>query len=140
MRRLSDTTYYWHVKAIDRANNESNWSNPRSFSVITTSISENYEHYPTYITTLNALNPNPVTNGRAHISFTLAEPSPVSLKIYDVSGQLIRTLVNTHLQQGIYDYSWNCRDDYGRNVAEGVYFYTLETPRQKFIKKLIFMQ
>jgi len=140
MRRLSDTTYYWHVKAIDRANNESNWSNPRSFNVITTSISESYEYYPSRITALNALNPNPVTNGRAHISFTLAEPSPVSLKIYDVSGQLIRTLVNTHLQQGIYDYSWNCRDDYGRNVAEGVYFYTLETPRQKFIKKLIFMQ
>jgi hypothetical protein len=135
--KLYDTTYYWRVKSIDRANNESNWSNPRSFNVITTSISENYEHYPTYITTLNALNPNPVTNGRAHISFTLAEPSPVSLKIYDVSGQLIRTLVNTHLQQGIYDYSWNCRDDYNRQVAEGIYFATLETPKQKFTNKLV---
>jgi len=89
---------------------------------------------------LNAPRPNPVINGLVKISFSLAEKQSISLKIYDASGRLIRTLVNTNLEQGVHNYTWNCRDDYGRNVAEGVYFYTLETPKQKFTNKLVLFE
>jgi hypothetical protein len=92
------------------------------------------------ITALNLARPNPIINGIAHISFTLAEPSQVSFRIYDASGRLIRTLVNEHKSSGIYNINWNCRDDFGRNVAKGIYFCTLETPKHKFVRKLVLIR
>jgi hypothetical protein len=86
---------------------------------------------------LNVSNPNPITNGIAHISFTLAEPSQVSLKIYNTSGRLVKTLVNEFKSAGFYNVNWNCRDELGRRVTKGIYFYTLETPKQKFTNKLV---
>jgi hypothetical protein len=92
------------------------------------------------LTALNVIKPNPVINGIVHILFSLAEPSQASLKIHDALGRLIKTLVNSHLKQGIYDYSWNCRDDNGRQVADGIFFYTLETPKQNFSQKIILIK
>jgi hypothetical protein len=90
------------------------------------------------ITALYAPKPNPVTNGIARITFSLAEPSKVSLRIYDASGRIVRTLVNSQVAQGIYNLTWNGKDDNKRAVAEGIYFYTLETPNQKFTKKMVY--
>ena len=90
------------------------------------------------ITTLNAPIPNPATKGQAQISFSLAEPSNVTLRIYDASGRIIKTLVNGSLGSGIYNKVWNGRDDNNRTVAEGIYFVTLETANHKFTKKMIY--
>jgi hypothetical protein len=90
------------------------------------------------ITTLNAIKPNPVTNGQARISFSLAQPSRAALKIYDASGRIIKTLLDNQLEQGVYNFTWNGKDENNRAVAEGIYFYTLETSKQKFTKKMIF--
>jgi len=91
------------------------------------------------ITALYAPKPNPIVNGVAKISFSLAEPSRVSLKIYDASGRIIRTLVNNQqLTTNNYSLTWNGKDDNNRAVAEGIYFYTLETTIQKFTKKMVF--
>jgi flagellar hook assembly protein FlgD len=82
--------------------------------------------------------PNPVTNGLAHISFSIAEPTKASLNIYDASGRLVRTLLNSKLNAGNYNLSWNGTDDHNNNVAEGIYFYTLTTDNNNFTKKLVF--
>ena len=79
-----------------------------------------------------------MTNGLAHISFSLAEPSRVALKIYDASGRIVKTLVNNQVERGIYNLTWNGKDENNRAVAEGIYFYTLETPNQKFTRKMVF--
>jgi hypothetical protein len=90
------------------------------------------------LTSLNAVKPNPVTGGLAKISFNLAKSSQVNLSIYDASGRLVKTLVNSHLEQGIYTYNWNGTDDFARDVAEGIYFYTLNTDNTNLTKKLVF--
>jgi hypothetical protein len=90
------------------------------------------------MTVLYAPKPNPIINGLAHISFSLAEPSKVSLKIYDASGRIVKTLVNELMSSGVYYTAWNGKDDNNRAVAEGIYFYSLETPKQKFTKKMVF--
>ncbi len=92
----------------------------------------------TSVTALSGARPNPTTNGLAKISFTLAEPGNVNLTIYDASGRLVKTLVNTHLSKGIYNFTWDGTDDTGRKVAEGIYFYTLKTADKKYTKKLVF--
>ena len=102
-----------------------------------TGIEENPNKLPT-ITSLNAPKPNPVTNGLAKISFTISEPTRASLKIYDASGRVIRTLVNTNLESGVYNLTWNGTDDNSNAVAEGIYFYTLTTDNNNYTKKLVF--
>jgi hypothetical protein len=89
-------------------------------------------------TELCALKPNPVTNGVAHILFSIATPTKTSLKIYNASGRLIKTLVNEKLTNGTYDYIWNGTDNNSREVAEGIYFFTLTTDKNNFTKKLVF--
>jgi hypothetical protein len=102
-----------------------------------TGIAENNPN-PRFVTTLNAPKPNPVTNGSVKISFTLSEPTRIALKVYDASGRLVKALINTKLESGIYNYTWNGKDEANRNVACGIYFYTLETPKQNYTKKMIF--
>jgi hypothetical protein len=105
--------------------------------VVSASISEDMKPIRRYINMLYAPKPNPVTKGSTHISFSIAEPSRITLKIYDVSGNHIKTLLNSELEPSIYNLTWNCKDDNNCMVTDGVFFYTLETPKQKFTKKLI---
>ena len=52
--------------------------------------------------------------------------SRASLRVYDVSGRLVRTLVDGALAAGDHEVLWRGRDDGGREVASGVYLYRLE--------------
>ncbi|MBA7698834.1 hypothetical protein ES703_107516 [subsurface metagenome] len=66
--------------------------------------------------------PNP-SNYTAGISYHLLVAGIVSMKIYDISGRMVRTLVDEEKQPGRYFVQWNGRDEYDRMVASGVYFY-----------------
>jgi len=57
----------------------------------------------------------------------LPTKSKVILKIYNLAGQLIRTLVDGEQPAGIYEVYWNGKDDNGRLVTSGIYFYRIET-------------
>jgi hypothetical protein len=85
----------------------------------------------------NAPNPfNPSTT----IRFTVAQAAPVNLAIYTVSGQLVRTLVNTELAAGEHDITWDGTDHAGRNVASGMYIYRLATDEHSLIRKAMLVR
>jgi len=66
-------------------------------------------------------------NPRTELAFELGAPSPVSLMIYDVSGKLIKSLIRgERFAPGRHSVAWQGRDDSGRQVAAGVYFYRFE--------------
>ncbi len=92
---------------------------------------------PITITGLYAPRPNPLTNGKTQISFAVAEPGKVCLKIYDASGRQVKTLVDEFMGSGVKNIVWNCRDDNKKQVSEGIYFVTLETAKQKFSRKIV---
>ena len=61
------------------------------------------------------------------IAFTLERPSVVGLRIVDVSGRLVRTIVRGALRgAGAHRLDWNGCDDAGRRAAPGVYFVRLD--------------
>lgn len=64
--------------------------------------------------------PNPARQA-AILSFTLAEPAPVDLTVYTVSGQAVRTLVRGEKGAGLHQIAWDGRDDRGRRLAAGIY-------------------
>jgi len=78
------------------------------------------------VATLAQNYPNPF-NPCTTIRYVLPEPSAVCLRIYDVSGRLVRELVrDVAAVAGRHETTWNGQDDSGQMVAAGVYFYQLE--------------
>ncbi len=68
--------------------------------------------------------PNPF-NPATDLKFSIPRDASVSLKLYDVSGRLVRNLVNERMSAGRHEVRWNGRDDGGRSVASGTYFVRL---------------
>jgi hypothetical protein len=79
--------------------------------------------------------PNPFTD-MTLISYQLIKAGNVRLKVYNIAGQLVKTLVNARQESGVYDIVWSGFDDQGRRVSSGVYFCRLETDDQNAIKKM----
>ncbi len=79
---------------------------------------------------------NPVTT----ITYSIAKTRFVSLKIYDVLGRLIRILVEEKKEKGRYEVVWDGRDEKGREVVSGIYFYQLTAGEFKDTKKLALLR
>ena len=74
---------------------------------------------PEPLTVRNAPNPfNPTTT----FELRVPQDGPVSLKLYSIRGELVRTLVDERLEGGLHQITWDGRDDGERAVASGVYF------------------
>lgn len=76
---------------------------------------------------LYACRPNPFA-GRTAISYQFPFAGRVLLRVYDVAGRSVRTLQNGPQNPGRYTVTWDGRDDRGRRVSSGIYFYRLDTP------------
>jgi len=83
--------------------------------------------------------PNPFSHSTS-ISYQLPTKTHVSLKVYDMTGRLIRTLVDDVEEAGVKRTGWDGNDRYGTKVANGVYFYTLEAGDHELTKKLVFVR
>lgn len=92
-------------------------------------------------TKLHANYPNPF-NPETWIPYQLAEDSNLTIRIYDSSGKIVRT-IHTGLQKSGYYISrdkaayWNGLNDAGEKVASGVYYYELVTPEFRQSRKLV---
>lgn len=73
------------------------------------------------------------------ITFMLGGESyvPVDLKVFDVTGRLVRTVANRDFGPGLNSVSWDGRNDHGARVATGVYFYRIFTPVDDTSGKMI---
>ena len=84
-------------------------------------------------------NPNPF-NPVTSIRFTLDRTEMVSLKIYDASGKLVKSLVDRSMIPGSYVEEWDGRDDHGNAVSSGLYFYRLVAGQRSISKKAILLK
>jgi hypothetical protein len=78
-------------------------------------------------TSLLQNHPNPF-NPTTMIPYEVATAGHVELSIYDVTGSLVRTLVNEEKGAGRYAATWDGRDSNGSQVHTGVYFYRMTAP------------
>jgi hypothetical protein len=69
--------------------------------------------------------PNPF-NPQTSFRFKVKTPAPVKLQIFSLTGQLVRTLVDTDLEPGVHVQRWNGRGQDGRQAASGIYLYRLK--------------
>jgi hypothetical protein len=83
--------------------------------------------------------PNPF-NPETEISFSLPERAQVSLVIYNILGEKVKTLVNETKEAGTYSAPWDGRDESGNSLASGIYFYRLKTENFDKTMKMVLMK
>lgn len=80
--------------------------------------------------------PNPF-NPATTIAWEMPRAAPVTLKIHDVAGRLVRRLLSgANHEAGRQSIVWNGQNDRGHSVAAGVYLYSLETPQEKLTGRM----
>ena len=77
------------------------------------------------VTSLSDNFPNPF-NPATRLKFNLAKKGHVRLRVYDVSGRLVRVLIDEIREAGSYEAIWNGTNDEGRKTASGIYFCRME--------------
>ncbi|MFQ5675889.1 MAG: FlgD immunoglobulin-like domain containing protein, partial [bacterium] len=131
----SDKVHY-RITAVDQANNESDYSNtvnsgtddipiPKK-GAETLALPKEIALRPNY--------PNPF-NPETQIKFELPEPAHVTLKVYNVLGKKVRTLVNGDFEANFHTVRWDGKNDSGKDLSSGVYIYTIQVLQQKGTRK-----
>jgi len=83
--------------------------------------------------------PNPF-NPSTTIQYTLAQPGPIRLGIYNLRGQLIRTLVQASQPAGTHQINWDGRDEHGLQVASGIYLASLSSSGRTANHRMMLMK
>ncbi len=83
--------------------------------------------------------PNPF-NLETLIKYRLSKPSFVTLNVYNILGQKIVTLVEENQNAGLKVVTWDAKDQLGRELASGVYFYELTAGDQRQTKRMVLLK
>jgi len=83
--------------------------------------------------------PNPF-NPTTTIAYSLSNDGMADLRIYNIKGQLVKTLVKGEQQAGTYEVVWNGKDNNQKSVSSGIYFYKLSTKDDTIMKKMLMLK
>ncbi len=83
--------------------------------------------------------PNPF-NPSTTISFVAPKTGLVKIQVFDITGQLVKTLANRMYAKGTYNLQWNGRNEAGNMVASGTYIYRLESGSHIISKKMMLLK
>ncbi len=108
--------FFDRVRIIDRS-----LTSISSENLFTRGLAAQFELFPSY--------PNPF-NMSTNIQYRLSKTANVTLNIYNIQGQLVRTLLNENKTPGLYTTTWDGVDNLGLIVPSGVYFYRMEIPAE----------
>ncbi len=103
---------------------------------VSTVISENNASVKQYQLHQNYPNPfNPTTT----ISYALDKDGPVSLEVFNILGQRVRTLINAYQPKGFHSLIWDGKNETGHLCSKGTYFYRIQFDGRTEIKKMCFL-
>ncbi len=89
-----------------------------------------------YVFALRAPQPNP-SSGNVGVSFSVPHDGTVKLRVYDISGRLVKDLLDARVSAGEHAISWPGIDDRGRKVSAGVYFLKADYEDLTYARKVI---
>jgi hypothetical protein len=94
---------------------------------------------PNAVASLGRAFPNPVS-GTSRIHYSIGRPGSVKLRIFDVSGRVVRTLVDEIREIGEHSIVWDGRGDSGERAGSGVFFYQLDASGYRSARKIVVLQ
>ncbi len=116
---------------------DSTYSQPSN--VLTWPVTANEDEDIMGISKLHNNYPNPF-NPETTISFSLDKAEQVTLEIFNIKGQKIKTLLSDYLIPGRYNHNWNGKDEKGINVSSGLYLYRLKCGKKTTTKKMTLLK
>ncbi|HNW24669.1 MAG TPA: choice-of-anchor J domain-containing protein, partial [Candidatus Cloacimonas sp.] len=119
---LSNDAFFFCVDDVTVAGND---INDPEIPVVATALNNNY--------------PNPF-NPETTISYSVKDREPVTIGIYNIKGQLVKTLLKGIQEPGNHTIVWNGTDENGRSVSSGVYYYKMQAGKYSSTKKMIMMK
>jgi len=123
--------YYYWLEAVDY--NASNFHGP-----VSVTVTGNVPPVLPEVTSMRNAYPNPFkTNGNTTIEVSLKAGDTGTLTIYNVQGQVVKTV---SLTEGSHTINWNGRDSRGNACGSGIYFYKLSTPSLNQTKKMVIVK
>ena len=133
-----NSTYYWRVSSKTNTGSQSMYSNVQSFRTDgATSVGEPQEIPNEFALMQNYPNPfNPTTK----ITFSLPGDNFVTVKVYDMLGREVKTLVNDYQNAGNHTMNWNGDDNSGQKVASGTYIYRITAGSFVATKKMVLLK
>lgn len=134
---LEEGTYYWQIQAVDGSFAASHFTPEESFTV--TSVSEDELTVSPYRTRLIGNYPNPF-NPETTIRFSLQHDTEVKLKVYNITGQKVATVVDDFFSKGEHSFIWNAKSDGAREMSSGIYFYRLKTKDFQETKRMLYLK
>ena len=134
------TTYFYWLESVDFSGDseiygpislsipEYEWQNPNS-----PEIPKPYGLHQNY--------PNPF-NPSTEISFMLNESCISKLSIYNVKGEKVKTIFQNKsvAKDELIRVNWDGKDEFGKNVSSGIYYYKLRTTKGDYVRKMILMK
>ena len=103
--------------------------------IIPTTNNFKLKNYP------NPFKPSGAGRGPATtIEFLITEGNKISLSIYNIRGQLVKTLINSYLDRGKHQISWNGKNESGQSVSSGIYYCRLKSGNQETVRKMILIK
>lgn len=96
-----------------------------------TAIPKTYQLFQNY--------PNPF-NPETMIKYDLPNSGHVTIMVYNVLGQKVKTLVDEHRDTGHHSVNWDGKDEQGEEVASGIYFYKIKIPGFEKTKKMVLLK
>lgn len=114
-----------------------------SFSTVSTNVSNSIDKIPSTFSLLqNYPNPFSLTGGsqKTDIFFIMSQPEFVALSIFNDKGQLVKRLTSREFPAGQHKVQWDGRDEPGRKVVSGLYFYSLHSKSFNQSRKMILLR
>jgi hypothetical protein len=131
---LDPDTYFYRVFAVDANRLESVPSDTVSFTVEQTGVADEM------VAAVSFVRPNPFS-AETTIHYNVpAEGAGVTIRLYDIRGRLVRTLVEDSEPGGAHEVMWDGRDRTGRTVASGVYFASVSIGEWSETRKIAYVR
>ena len=134
---LTGGTHWFHIKALDKAGFQSNSGHfkiniTESIDVPPAVVNEHhFQLFQNY--------PNPF-NASTVISYSLALPAQVEIRIFNLTGQLINTLRNSFQTAGFYKIVWNGKNNYAMDVSSGTYVCIIKAGQTVNTNKMLLLR
>jgi hypothetical protein len=99
---------------------------------------EDEDNLPSYFS-LQQNYPNPF-NANTEINFSLSENSDITLEVYNIAGQKIKTLAEGSFEAGPHMVVWNGQNDRNESISSGIYFYNLKVNDRSETRKMVLIK
>jgi len=126
--------YFYRIRAADYSGNWSDYSEIVQLSTLSndnTNVAERFMLHQNY--------PNPF-NPMTTLRYDIPEDAFVKFKVFDMSGNAVKTLVNKTMISGFKSIRWDATNNLGQPVSAGVYLYTIEAGEFRQTKKMILLK